>query len=269
MRHLQKDTGLLRAMDYESVRMDSSGTLIGPMDPRRIIPSFQELLSEYNESAYSREVSKAEAEIFLTPRIEITKTNGVRLLLHQLSDGEQRIFSLLVDITRQLSLIAPMPPFRIQDMEAVILIDEIDVHLHPKWQRMIVPALEDLFPSCQIIATTHSPFVVQAVREENVQHLDHALHGDFTSRGIEEIAFTVMGIEDHQVSHRYLEMLDTAKKYFHLLGRAKAIKNKKSDELERLKSDLGRLSQHYARNPAYQAYLELHEALALGPEELK
>jgi hypothetical protein len=78
-----------------------------------------------------------------------------------------------------------------------------------------------------------------------------------------------MGIEDHQVSHRYLEMLDTAKDYFKVLDKARKAQESNSADLIELKERLTDLSHKYAHNPAYQAYLELHGALALGLEELR
>ena len=52
---------------------------------------------------------------------------------------------------------------------AVVLIDEIDLHLHPKWQRQIVHNLCETFPLCQFIATTHSPQVIGEVEHERIQ----------------------------------------------------------------------------------------------------
>jgi predicted ATPase len=202
-------------------------------------------------------------EIRLTPRIMIRRRDG-SLHLSQLSDGEQRLFSLFVDIARQLSLRNEND--EIGKGEAVVLIDEIDVHLHPKWQRKIVPALEDLFKGCQFIATTHSPFVIQAVDSGKVQHLNHPLLGDFQDRGIEEITARVMGIENHEVSERYLAMLDTAKEYFQLLEGADATN---PAQRAQLKQKLNELSSRYADNPAYQAYLEMHGSLTLGADELR
>ena len=181
-----------------------------------------------------------------------------------LGDGEQRLFSLFVDIARQLSL--HRREMELGQGTAIVLIDEIDVHLHPKWQRKIVPALEDLFPNCQFIATTHSPFVVQAVTGSKIQHLDRRIDGDFTTSGIEEIAVRVMGIEDHQVSKRYLQMLDTAKEYFRVLEQAD--QSNPTNQVA-LRNRLRELSHKYADNPAYQAYLEMHGQLRLGSEELR
>jgi len=52
--------------------------------------------------------------------------------------------------------------------EGIILIDEIELHLHPQWQRDIIPRLTNTFPNCQFIVTTHSPQVLSNVKKENV-----------------------------------------------------------------------------------------------------
>ncbi len=254
--------------DERLLVLDSSGHPIGEKRSfRRFVPlpRFEEILRQFgNSDIPSADFKNLVAEVHLTPRIFVETRNGP-LLLGQLSDGEKRLFSMFVDIARQLSISGKRR--HIEEIPAIVLIDEIDVHLHPKWQRQIVPRLEDLFPSCQFIATTHSPFVVQGVDESHVQRLDDPLMGDFTDRSIEEIVVKVMDIEDNGVSPRYLEMLDAAREYFKLLESAEVDKAKgKRAAVKKAKSKMDALSAPYARNPAYQAFLELNKDLRLGGE---
>jgi predicted ATP-binding protein involved in virulence len=89
------------------------------------------------------------------------------LELRHLSDGERYLLTLGADIARRLALANPAA----EDpglCSAVILIDEIDTHLHPSWQRRIIPALASAFPNCQFIITTHSPQVLSNVRPESI-----------------------------------------------------------------------------------------------------
>ncbi|MCW3108227.1 MAG: binding protein [Segetibacter sp.] len=97
----------------------------------------------------------------------ITKSNKV-LNFNQLSDGERGILALVFDISRRL-IIANMYAKNPLEVEAVIFIDELDLHLHPKWQRTIVSDLKRTFPNCQFIATTHSPQIISSVLPENIQ----------------------------------------------------------------------------------------------------
>ena len=86
----------------------------------------------------------------------------------QLSDGERGSLALVLDLTRRLAQANPEKTDPAKSAEAVVLIDEIDLHLHPKWQRQIVPNLTATFPRCQFIVTTHSPQIVAAVEPEQV-----------------------------------------------------------------------------------------------------
>lgn len=90
------------------------------------------------------------------------------LSVRQLSDGERGTLALVLDITRRLAQANPHLSDPAKQSEAVILIDEIDLHLHPRWQRQIVGHLTSVFPRCQFIATTHSPQVVGEVTASQV-----------------------------------------------------------------------------------------------------
>lgn len=83
--------------------------------------------------------------------------------VRRLSDGERGTLALVLDLTRRLAQANPEMTDPAKKAEAMVLIDEIDLHLHPKWQRRIVDNLTAAFPKCQFIATTHSPQVIGAV----------------------------------------------------------------------------------------------------------
>jgi predicted ATP-binding protein involved in virulence len=77
----------------------------------------------------------------------------------QLSQGEKSLMALVGDIARRLAMMNPALENPLHG-EGVVMIDEIDMHLHPKWQRSIVQNLQNTFPNCQFIITTHSPAVI-------------------------------------------------------------------------------------------------------------
>jgi predicted ATP-binding protein involved in virulence len=87
---------------------------------------------------------------------------GVTLDPQQLSDGERGMLALALDLTRRLSQANPDLANPLEG-EAIVLIDELDLHLHPQWQRTIVKKLTTTFPNCQFIATTHSPLIIGEV----------------------------------------------------------------------------------------------------------
>ncbi len=259
LRHLQERRSPLRRFDQPTIIIDSSGRVVGVQDIEPVLPPFHELLRDEQDPAAASAMESWTAELRLTPRILIRGESG-EFLLHQLSDGEQRLFSLFVDIARQLSVRAKRP-FDVREVPALILIDEIDVHLHPRWQIIIIDKLQELFPECQFIATTHSPFVVQSVLDSQVQHINRPLDRDFAGRGIEEIAFKVMGIRNPSVSPRYFRMLDAAKEYFRELEQAERTN---PEDIAKLKTKYDEISRDFAENPAYQAFIELRREAKLG-----
>lgn len=88
----------------------------------------------------------------------------------QLSDGERNMLALLGDLSRRLSVLNPGLA-KPNEGAGVVLIDEIDLHLHPGWQREVVANLEKTFPNCQFIISTHSPQVVGELLPESVKRL--------------------------------------------------------------------------------------------------
>ena len=94
---------------------------------------------------------------------------GIALNVDQLSDGERGVLALVLDLSRRLSQANPSLDDPLSEGHAVVLIDEIDLHLHPTWQRQIVHKLTTTFPLCQFIATTHSPQVIGEVEYDRIQ----------------------------------------------------------------------------------------------------
>ena len=128
-----------------------------------------------------------------SPQLLIDR-DSTTIPVQQLSDGERGILSLVLDLTRRLAQANPNFTDPASEAEAVVLIDEIDLHLHPKWQRQIVHNLTKAFPHCQFIATTHSPQIIGEVPHERIQIIsdgevyspNHSFGVD-SSRVLEEI----------------------------------------------------------------------------------
>lgn len=92
--------------------------------------------------------------------------NGIPVNLNQLSDGYRSITAWIGDLIRRLIEANPNASNPLH-AEGVVLVDEIDIHLHPKWQRNIVEEIRKLFPNLQFIVSTHSPFIAQDMAEED------------------------------------------------------------------------------------------------------
>lgn len=92
------------------------------------------------------------------------KVNGVSLSFNTLPDGLKSIISWLSDLLMRLDRIHwAISPLDTLHQNFILFLDEIEVHLHPSWQRKILPVVQDLFPNAQIFISTHSPFVVGSV----------------------------------------------------------------------------------------------------------
>ena len=101
---------------------------------------------------------------------------------------------MVLDLTRRLAQANPNMTDPAANAEAIVMIDEIDLHLHPQWQRKIVQNLTAAFPKCQFIATTHSPQVIGEVEHERIQIISNGQvyspthsFGVDSSRVLEEI----------------------------------------------------------------------------------
>ena len=104
------------------------------------------------------------------PRFSVQK-RGKTLYLDQLSDGEQGLLALVFDLTRRLTIANPVSENPVKEGEAIVLIDEIELHLHPSWQRKVVNILRKVFKSCQFVITTHSPIILGEVRADCIRYL--------------------------------------------------------------------------------------------------
>ena len=103
------------------------------------------------------------------PQTTLVLDKGRKMLdVRMLSDGERSMIALVLDLARRLTLANPNLDDPLREGRGVVLIDEIDLHLHPRWQRTIVDKLTRTFPNCQFIATTHSPQIVGEISPDNI-----------------------------------------------------------------------------------------------------
>lgn len=116
--------------------------------------------------------------------------------VRMLSDGEKGMISLVADIAYRMALLNPNLLDNVLETPGIVLIDEIDLHLHPSWQKKVVGNLTDIFPNIQFIVTTHSPSILLNVPRENIWILNQyeIYHPQDTTYGrtIEEILREVM-----------------------------------------------------------------------------
>jgi predicted ATP-binding protein involved in virulence len=132
--------------------------------------------------------------------------NAESLSLDQLSDGEKSALILVCDIARRLAIANPIEKNGdfttvLKHGNGVVLIDEIDLHLHPLWQKEILQALVNTFPNLQFIVTTHSPYVVTHLDLDDKQVQVYSIEKDkvvpIQSKGkdLSTASFEIFGVE--------------------------------------------------------------------------
>lgn len=104
----------------------------------------------------------SEPQIKQNPLKFVVKKGAEILDIIQLSDGYKTLLSLVIDLAIRMALANPDSP-RPLESNAVVLIDDIDLHLHPEWQSRVVGDLLRTFPNAQFLLTTHSPYIIESI----------------------------------------------------------------------------------------------------------
>ena len=143
------------------------------------------------------------------------KTDYGWIPFNKLGYGYQTSMSWIIDFAKKMFERYPTSknPF---SEPAVVLVDEIDLHLHPEWQRKILGFLTEIFPNTQLIVTAHSPLVVQSAEKVNLVILSKKRDGveitqpkipTFKGWTVEEILMDMMGLDDRTYSDQYLKLM--------------------------------------------------------------
>lgn len=182
-------------------------------------------------------------------------SDGRIVPLNDLSDGYRTIVTMVGDIAVKAALLNPHLEERaIDETNGVVLIDELDQHLHPRWQRVVIENLRSAFPEIQFICTTHSPFLIQSLKNCKLIKLDGEIDTDYSNQSIEDIVEDIQGVEMPQKSRYYIDMYQAAEAYYSML---------RSDsnnhiEIQKLKSILDDKLVRFADDPILQAYLKVN-----------
>lgn len=126
---------------------------------KNIIKKFMNIMSE--EEVLGVEFDGQSEEI-------VYLTEKQMLPIGNLSSGYQSLIWMVFDIAFRMALLNPDLCEKISETPGIILIDELDMHLHPKWQWNVVEALKTTFPNIQFIAATHSPMIIASCKGENL-----------------------------------------------------------------------------------------------------
>ena len=191
--------------------------------------------------------------------VSITFESDLRVPFRMLSDGQRGMAALAADIAMRCTILNPhLNGDASRETPGVVLIDELDLHLHPRWQRRVVDDLRRTFPRIQFVATSHSPFIIQSMADRvGVINLDASDEepSAISQRSIEDVAEDIMRVQQPQRSRRFLEMSEAAEAYF------RALENVSDDDAEgiqALRERFDQLRPLFADNPAYAAFLRMH-----------
>ena len=111
-----------------------------------------------------------------SPLRMVVEKDREELIVNQLSDGEKCTLAMVGDLARRMAIANPDVKDPLMG-DAIVLIDEADLHLHPAWQRRLVPAFVETFPNCQFLLSTHSPAILSHLKPDNIWILKRAKKG--------------------------------------------------------------------------------------------
>ena len=132
------------------------------------------------------------------------KTKDGWFRFKELGFGYQSMLSWVVDLTKRMYKYFPNSENPLLE-SAIVLVDEIDLHLHPKWQREIISYVSEIFKNVQFIVTTHSPLIIQSMQEVNLYVLrredekivvEHSPETNFSGWTVEEILRDTMKLDN-------------------------------------------------------------------------
>lgn len=110
----------------------------------------------------------------LVLEFESADGNAQKFAMEEMSDGYKNTLSMIGDIAYRMAVLNPTLGDQVlEKTPGVVLIDEIDLHLHPQWQQTILTDLHAIFPEVQFIVSSHAPAVINSVPREQIRILDH------------------------------------------------------------------------------------------------
>jgi predicted ATP-binding protein involved in virulence len=154
--------------DFENENIRENSRFRDP-ELEAVRQAIQGLLPEFSNLRVRRSRMKKGEHV---PSRLVVNKGSMPFELGQLSHGERGLLAMTGDIARRLGMSGPAgiePRLR----PGIVLIDEVDLHLHPRWQREVLSRLERAFPNVQFIVTTHSPQVLAQLKPESVKLLNN------------------------------------------------------------------------------------------------
>lgn len=184
--------------------------------------------------------------------VSVTGHTPSRHHFSYMSDGLQAMINIVSEIAhRCIELNGFLGADAVRMTPGVVMIDEVDLYLHPHWQKHVLQDLTKAFPMIQFIVSTHSPFIVQSLQEGQLVSFDDDVltSGEPFREGLEDITSERMGLKQDIRSKRFNEMVDVASRLF------EATDNGSADK-EKLKMLLDEIEAEFSDDPAYLALIK-------------
>jgi predicted ATP-binding protein involved in virulence len=157
-------------------------------------------INELTDNQYKFEIKTNPWKVFIS-------YFGKEIEFDVLPDGLRSLLSWLGDLLMRLDEIpwedAKTP---VNEQPIILLLDEIEVHLHPKWQYQILPLVQKVFPNAQIFLTTHSPFILNSIDNAKI----YKLH---TINGISQLEDVILSNTGHSYTYVYENILETFNRF--------------------------------------------------------
>lgn len=195
-----------------------------------------------------------------------TLPNGQKTFvpLFYLSDGLRTMASVAAEIAYRCVVLNPHLGINaVKESNGIVFIDEIDMHLHPKWQQKVVNDLKTAFPNIQFIVTTHSPFIVQSLKSEELINLDAEVDEEPNKMSIQDVSSHIMKVEPRSIEYR--QKFDLTSEYLNLLtqlkNNEKTLSQVQKDRLERMEKTAE------LNDPAVAAFLKMNRLAMIGKDD--
>lgn len=125
----------------------------------------------------------------------------IKIPLNQLSDGYKGTISLIADIAYRMAVLNPQLSENVlKETSGIVLLDEVDLHLHPAWQQRVIGDLTSIFPKVQFIVSTHAPAVINSVKSENLIILQDnqvmGVNSQVYGKDVKSVLNEIMGVTE-------------------------------------------------------------------------
>lgn len=188
----------------------------------------------------------------LEAMVHVTGRNPERHHYGYMSDGFKAMINIVSEIAyRCVQLNGFLGKDAVRMTPGVVMIDEVDLYLHPRWQHHVLDDLQNAFPKVQFIVTTHSPFIVQSLKKGQLVSFDEKanIKGEPFRESIEDVASTRMGVDVELRSRRFNSMVKAASDFYEAMDSG-------ATNAAELKQKLDLLETEYSEDPAYVSFIK-------------